>query len=123
MDRRSAEQQRFTNIVTNTKYPNSGTSKLILTNFKTWTNSADYLIFWSKRVPKNNISKIVLEMDEVIDKVAKQRTDFVRQLVMNNPANEGAVLEGGAVAEDNAVAKDDAVANDDCQIKVKTKPF
>ncbi|CEJ01777.1 hypothetical protein RMCBS344292_15798 [Rhizopus microsporus] len=69
LDRRSAEQ-RFTNIATNSKYFKSGASKIIMTNFKTWTNSADYLIFWSKRMPKNNMNKIVLEMDEVIDKVA-----------------------------------------------------
>jgi hypothetical protein len=50
LDRRSAEQ-RFTNIVTNSKYFKSGTSKIIMANFKSWTKSADYLIFWKKRMP------------------------------------------------------------------------
>lgn len=47
--------------------------------------------------------------NEVIDKVAAQHTDIVRQLFMKNLANEGAVSEGCAVAEDNAVAEEDTV--------------
>lgn len=65
-------------------------------------------------MPKNNMNKIVLEMDEVIDKVATQRTDLVRQLVMNNPTNQGAVTEDDAVAEDDAVT-DDATVHEDAE--------
>ncbi|KAL7322384.1 hypothetical protein PS15p_212005 [Mucor circinelloides] len=45
MNTKSIGTMFLTNIATNSKYFNSGTSKIIMTNFKTWTNSADYLIF------------------------------------------------------------------------------
>ncbi|KAL7322383.1 hypothetical protein PS15p_212004 [Mucor circinelloides] len=52
------------------------------------------------------MNKSVLEMDEAIDKVATQRTDLVRQLVMNNPTYQGAVTEDDAVTDDATVHED-----------------
>jgi hypothetical protein len=66
LDRHRA-QQRFTNILSKYFNNNSERDRTINANYKTWTNSADYLRFWGKKKDATTIMKADLAGAELID--------------------------------------------------------
>ncbi|CEJ05515.1 hypothetical protein RMCBS344292_19455 [Rhizopus microsporus] len=72
LDRHRA-QQRYTNILSKYFNSNSERDMTINANYKTWTNSADYLRFWGKKKDLSSIMKADLAGAELIDSTLNRR--------------------------------------------------
>ncbi|KAG1463931.1 hypothetical protein G6F56_005187 [Rhizopus delemar] len=66
-------QQRYTNILSKYFNSNSERDMTINSNYKTWTNSADYLRFWGKKKNSSSIMKADLASAELIDSTLDRR--------------------------------------------------
>ncbi|RCH83992.1 hypothetical protein CU097_001810 [Rhizopus azygosporus] len=66
-------QQRYTNILSKYFNSNSERDMTINANYKTWTNSADYLRFWGKKKDSSSIMKADLAGAELIDSTLNRR--------------------------------------------------